>query len=363
MLDLFTIKPRAAGLDISETSLKFAQLEKRGALSRLKSAANFEVPKGVIEGGEIKDAGAFTEILKHFRAERKLERCYVIASLPEDKAFLQVIQLPRMEINELQKAVYFEAENYIPLPINEVYLDFNIIAPEIDGEDHIDVLLAAMPRKTIDQYASCLKSADFKPLALEIESLAMTRAIIKNSLSSIPVVILDIGATKTVFMVFSGRSLRFTASIRISARDLTYAIGRELNYDFSKAEEVKITYGLSARRDDVMGRKIAKAMDPVLNALVEQFKKYIDYYLMHASHEHIRLEKSNIAEIRLCGGGANLKGLSGFLERELKLPVVLGNPWINIFGETVKDLPRMSYDDSRIFTTAFGLAERGLDND
>lgn len=236
MLKFLTLKPEAFGLDISDLSLKIVKLKKKRGVFSLASYGEEKINPGLIKGGEIKDETALVKIIKNALAKvqgEKLETKYVVASLPEEKAFLQVIQMPRLSEEDLKSAVIYEAENYIPLPIEEVYLDSQIVPPvynqlperseggrrtNVLRPDHLDVLIAALPKKTVDPYISCLKKANLKPLALEIESLAIARALIKNETTDSPVLLIDLGETRTGFVVFSGHSLRFTSSVPVCSQ-------------------------------------------------------------------------------------------------------------------------------------------------
>jgi type IV pilus assembly protein PilM len=322
MLDLFTLKPESFGLDISDLSLKIIKLKRKSDFLSLVSFGEAKIKPGIIEGGEIKDGGALAGIIKEALGQvrgEKLNTKYVIASLPEEKAFLQVIQLPLMAEAEARKAAYFEAENYIPLPIDKVYFDAQAV-PAISQEPdhHSDVLIAALPKSILDPYASVLKNSGLKPLALEIESQAISRALIKEGETDFPVLIIDLGATRIGFMVFSGRSLRFTSSKPISS----------------------LKSGLA------------------LNDLTEQIQKYINYYKTHAAHEHLPASHrgASISKILLCGGGANLEGLVDFLSSKLNLLVELGNPWVNILPKPLS----LPHRESLRYATALGLALRGF---
>jgi type IV pilus assembly protein PilM len=316
------------------------------------------------------------EALKKTKGAR-IKTKYVVASLPEEKAFLQVIQMPKMPEEDLKSAVIYEAENYIPLPIEEVYLDSQIVKPVVDSLDHFDVLIAALPKKTVDSYLNCLKKAGLLPQALEIESLAIARALVKNEISPFPVLLIDLGATRTSFIIFSGYSLRFTASIPVSSQKFSEAISKTLGVDLKKAEEMKLSYGLEKaekvklkgkannkkfEKEIIESNKIFEALVPALTDLVEQIKKYLDYYQTHSSHEHLAANKKGVEKIFLSGGGANLKGLADFLALELQIPVELGNPWVNILPKPLKEVPELPYEESLRYTTALGLALRGIKN-
>lgn len=378
-MNFLTLKPEAFGLDISDLSLKIIKLKKkRGALS-LASFGEAEIPAGIIEEGEIQDEEKLAKIIKEAINQvkgGKIKTKYVVTSLPEEKAFLQVIQLPKMTEEELKKAIRFEAENYIPLPIEEVYLDFQIVQPLYNHLDHLDILIAALPKKTVDPYVASIKKAGLTPAVLEIESQAISRALVKNAVSPFPILLIDLEATRTGFIIFSGFSLRFTSSIPVSSQKFTEAIAKTMNVDFLAAEKLKQKYGLEKSekvqlrkkpggvkfvKEIVEDKKIFDALIPSLIDLVEQIKKHLSYYQTHATHEHLPPDgKGVVTKIYLSGGGANLKGLSNILSLELKIPVEMGNPWINILPEPLKEVPEIPYEKSLSYTTALGLALRGI---
>jgi type IV pilus assembly protein PilM len=378
-MNFLTLKREAFGLDISDFSLKFSELKKNKRGLILSSFGEAEIPRGIIEGGEVKDEDSLAKIIRESINKvkgKKLKTKYVIASLPEEKSFLQVIQLPKMTREELKKAIKFEAENYIPLPIEEVYLDFQIVQPLYNHIDHLDVLIAALPKKIIDPYLSSIKKSGLIPTVLEIESQAISRALIKNEVSPSPVLIIDLGATRTSFIIFSGYSLRFTSSILVSSQIFTESISKSMNIDLLEAEKLKQKYGLETRekisfkkklkgiefeKEITEDKRIFNALIPPIIDLVEQIKKHLNYYQTHVSHEHLDPgNKESVKKILLCGGGANLKGLSDILSLELKIPVVMGNPWINILPSPLQETPELPYEKSLSYTTALGLALRGV---
>ena len=373
MLEFLTLKPEAFGLDISDLSLKIIKLKKRGKFLTLASFLEEKIEPGIIKGGEIRDEKRLAEIIKEAIKKvkgEKLKTNYVVASLPEEKAYLEVIQMPKVPEEDLKSAVIYEAENYIPLPIEDVYLDSQIVPPALNHLDHLDILIAALPKKTVDPYLSALKLAGLQPLVFEIESQAIARSLIKNETATQPLLLIDLGATRTGFIIFSGNSLRFTSSIPVSSGSFTEIISKNLGVSFTEAEKLKIKYGLgektklkfengkaSLKKDR---GKIFEALIPALVDLIQQIKRYLDYYQTHASHEHLPPNGKGVLKIFLCGGGANLKGLPDLLSLELKLPVELGNPWINILPEGKREAGKLSFEESLQYTTALGLALRGI---
>lgn len=359
MWDLLNLKPEAFGLDISELSLKFVKLKKKGKFFDLVSYGEAPIKAGVIRNGEIKDQKDLIKVIESSLAKVKGEKIktkYAVVSLPEEKGFLQVIQLPKMPEENLKSAVIYEAENYIPLPIEDVYLDFQIVQPLFNHLDHLDVLIAALPKKIVDSYLFCLKQAGLKPKALEIESLAISRAAIKDGLSQSPVLLVDLGATRTNFIIFSGHSLIFTSSISVSSQYLTEAIFKKMKINLAQAEKLKIEYGLQPR---IKSKESPAVVVPTFAYLAEQIKKHIDYYKTHSFHEHSKPADKTLSKIILCGEGANITGLTDFLSSELCMTVEKANPFINILAKPEKEIPQLSLKQSLDYTTAFGLALRG----
>ena len=365
MFNFFNLKQKAFGLDISDLSLKIVKLKKKGRFFDLASFGEAQIKPGIVKKGEIRKPDELAEVIKKAGREvkgQKLGTRNAVVSLPEEKAFLQVIQMPRLSEEDLKSAVIFEAENQIPLPIEEIYLDYQIVSPLYNHLDHLDILIAAFPKKIIDSYIACLKKANIKPIILEVESLAISRALIKDETAVQSVLLIDFGANRSVFIIFAGHSVRFTFSIPVSSQNFTEAISRAMKIDLIKAEKLKIKYGLGGKSTKI-GQEVFDSLIPALTDLTEQIKKYLDYYQTHVSHEHLPPNGKGIEKILICGGGAKLKGLTDFLSSQLKTPVEIGNPWINILSSTAQPKEQISIykkEESLGYTTALGLALRGI---
>lgn len=363
------LKKETFGLDISDLSLKFVKLKKRKNLIHLDFVLQEKISPGIIENGEIKNEEELVRAIKESVkkiGKKRLKTKYVVVSLPEEKSFLQVIQMPIMSEEDLKSAVFFEAENYIPLPTDQVYLDFQVIScqPELKKQE---ILLAALPKKIVDLYLYVLKSADLEPIAFEIESQAICRSLIKGGKSPFPILIVDLGATRTSFIIFFKDSVRFTSSIPISANGFTEIIAKNLNISLEEAEGLKRKYGLGEKieiefkKEKTRIRKerggLFEILIPPLVDLVQQIKKCIDFYETHSLSENPNLKENKIKKIILSGGGSNLKGLLEFLNLELKVPVELGSPWVNISEKALLGL-----EDSLSLACAIGLALREIND-
>lgn len=359
------ITPPAFGLDLSDLSLKIAFLKRHGKEIRLESFGRCEIPQNIITEGKIQKKEELAKIIKQALEKdirgKKLRARYVICSLPEQHAFVQVIQLPKMKFAEAKEAIKWEAEANIPMSIDEVYMDWQIVEPiaNRNGVDHLDVLINAVPKILVDDYVEVLEKAGLCPVALEVESLATARSLVKDQLCRQPILIIDLGATRTSFIIFSGYAVRFTTSISISNRQMINTIAEHLKITKEDAWRLKVRVGLNGNKKD---NRVLNILLPTLNSLAQEIEKYLIFHKEHAAlHEHG--SGGEISKILLCGGGANLKGFPQFLSERLKIPVACGNPWINIFPpkRIMKHIPELSYQESLTYTTTLGLAIRGLE--
>ena len=349
-------RPSAFGLDISDFSIKIAQLEKKNKGFKLKSFNRVTFPEGIIKGGEIEKEKELIELIRRSIDRVKgepIKTPYAVCSLSEQCSFVKIIQLPKMGIKEVKEAVKWEAEANIPLSLEEVYLDWQVISNENDP-DHLNILINAVPKKLVDKYLRVLRAVDIEPVVFEIESVATARSLIKEDGSSKPVLIIDLGSNRTSFIIFAENNLRFTSSISISNQQMITDIAKKLRVNEEEAQLLKFKIGLDKSKKQ---GEVFNALLPCLVKLVNQIKDYITFYKDQG--QKAKVPQEDISKIILCGGGANLNGLPQYLSGRLKVPVVLGNPWINIFKTPPKEVPGISREESLAYATALGLALRG----
>jgi type IV pilus assembly protein PilM len=259
--------------------------------------------------------------------------------------------LPVLYGRELESVVIFEAENHIPIPLTDVYFDFEKKEVANGASKHQEVMIVATPKKVVDLYLSAIKMAGLFPVAMEVESLAVARALVRRREDSMPLLIVDFGENRTSFIIYAGQMIRFTSSFPISSRQITEAIASYLKIPIAEAEQLKRSESLDG------SDKLLRAVTPILNELVTQIKCHLEYF--YSRNKNTPPDKVKVAELLLCGGGANLRGLVDFISKGLNIKVELGNPWTNILSYPLKEVPILSFGDSLGYTTALGLALRG----
>ncbi len=348
MLKLFSKKNSGFGLDIAGSSLKLFELNKIGSEISVLGYNTIALPKGLIVNDIISDSKTLAYLLKQAVQKPlfgKFSGNSVAVSLPESKSFVRVIQIPNMTKAEIETAIPVEAESFIPLPINQVYLDWQVLS---DKGDKIEVLIIASPKEFIDNYIKILEEADLGINTLEVESQSCHRALIPTG-SNLTYLIVDIDSFRTSLIMVEAGNLQFTSSIPIAGNSFTEGIARALGVSSQKAELIKCKVGMANTAEYP---NIRSALQPLLTTLSAEIKNIIKF---HAEHSEQKLEK-----IILAGGGARLKNLVESLQAEFSLeniPVELGNPLVNL--PNIKALS-LDLNESLSFTTAIGLAMRGI---
>jgi type IV pilus assembly protein PilM len=342
--DFLKLKPEIFGLDISDRSLKLVKVNSKKDIVIFNEIA---IEDSIIEKGEVQDVDTLAQKIKELISKTSgLKTKHVVVSLPEEKSFIRVMQLPKMPIQETKKAVLFEAENYIPFSIENVYFDSQILK-NITSKKHTEVLLAALPKTTVDPYVEACKLANLIPVSFETESQATARAVIGGGRTKDPIFIVDIGATCSNFSVFQGDGLRFASFIPFSTIEYTQAIADAMKVNFKKAEELKKRHGLE--NIDGVGSKVFKALLNPVSDFVNHLSKHIDYYQSNSK------QKITGPKLILCGGGANLKGLDSYLSDKMSVQAIKSDPLVNLNKSKIPEKQLLTY------TTAIGLALRGND--
>lgn len=344
--EIFSFKEKYFGIDLSDLSIKVIEFEKDGNFDRIRSYFSLDIPQGIIEDGNINDKQKVVEAIKSAVKEagpKKISTKNAICSLPESKVFLRKISIPKMNNEEIGEAIKWEIEASIPLAVDQVYYDWQLIDEE-NGKDNI--LTVAVSRGIIDDIVEVLEGAGLKVLSLEVESVATARSLISTKAEKKEVsLIVDFGAKKTSFIITEGCVPYFTSSIPFSSEGITDIISKELGIPFVDAERQKINYGVGYSQENM---PIFNAVKPYLENLSVEIERSIDFY------RSIDKDAFEIKKVILCGGGSNLKGLTAYLVKRLRQEVFLGDPWINLdFGN---DLPIISKEISSQFSTAVGLA-------
>ncbi|MFA6428311.1 MAG: type IV pilus assembly protein PilM [Candidatus Buchananbacteria bacterium] len=347
--------PQAFGLDINDFSLKLVKLVKLGKKIELKSYNLITIPPGVVSNGEIKDPLVFITSLQKLIKTRhgggSLGR-EVITVLPETKTFLKNIIIDKPDNNEdLEPKIIKEIEKNLPYNLLEVYLDWQIFNQP--NENKTNILVGAAPQKVVNEYLAVLQQAGLAPLALEIEAVALGRSLInpKQDLTDTASIIIDLGATRSGLVIYNQGIPQTTISLPIAGNQITQKIIDTLQLNWEQAEKAKIICGLNKAK---CSGALNEILDQTFTDLAEKINQAVEFYYDHFTNPN------KIKEILICGGGANFSEIDEVLTQKTGITTKIGNPWINLANNQKTPLPN---DQALIFTSAIGLALRGLDSE
>ncbi len=342
-------------LDMSDRSLKLAQVQKKKGKIVLTSHNTIALEEGVLIEGEIKKEDKLREKLLQLLNNPKgapLTGNQAIACLPESKTFVKLIEVPK-DTKELSKEVVAHLlEQHIPVPLNTVYFDWQKVQHR-DTHTPQQLLAATIDTSIADGYLSLFESIGLIPTVLEVEAAAIVRALLPfpstDRDTSLPATLcIDIGATRSSIIVYDNHTLQFTVSVPISAHRIRSIIQETLHLSESQAEKAMIVCGF----DDKKGKGAVKLiLQKTMQELVHHIQQTISFYYDHFPYHH------TIEHVILCGGGANFSGLDAFLTQQLSLTTELGNALSHVQLAPGLTLP---HNQARSLTTAIGLSVRSL---
>lgn len=334
------------GLDIGSFSIKVVSLSKKGTGYRLERIGISLNPHGERPGNDETSQNRVGEAVKKLLADTKLSGSKAVLALPESQVYTKVIEMPVLSDSELASAIHWEAEQYIPVPVDQVNIDYEIISrPEkASVGDKMEVFLVAAPKKVVSRLSGFAGKCGVEVVSLETEMVAVSRAMIRNETGTAPTMLVHIGASSSDISVVVGGMLVLTHSIESGGVALTRTLSNELGLEFAQAEEYKRSYGLDPSQ---LEGKVRESLRPLVDRSLADMKKTLQYY--DSTHH-----EDPIKRVVLSGGSALLPGLVSYMAEFLGTEVVLGNAFVQIEPSDNAPIP----NDTVSFATAVGLAMR-----
>jgi len=333
------------GMDIGDSSIKLVYLQKDAQGSKLIAYGLAPTPGNGMNSEADFDKDAIVEIIKRLVKETKINTNQVVLSLPESQIFTRVIEMPIMSEKELVSAIKFESEQYIPRPINEVSLRWQILNKgDKETNKKMEILLVAAPLTFIEKYMEIMERAELKAVAMETDLLAQARSLGGNNPYSPTTMIVSVGSTNTDLSIIRSGMVSFTRSIASGGNVLSRAIASDLVLEFEQAEQYKKTYGLL---DDQLEGKVMMAIKPTFELIINEIKKAISFYQSKNPNDQVK-------RIVLSGGTAKMPGLLIFIANALGIEAQVGDPWFNIKKDP--SIESQLSEDAPMYSVAVGLA-------
>ncbi len=332
------------GLDIGSSSVKVMQLDHSGNLPRVTGYGAATYDSAAMKDGVIIDFKAVAKPIKDMFAHKivgEINTRRVALSIPSSKTFTRSINLPNIADDEIMQAVQLEAEQYIPVPVSDLYIDYTVAGRTEDG---IELLAVAAPKKIVDSYMTLVELLGLEAIAIDANILAGGRLYQQQvDADDIPSVLIDFGGTSADITIYD-KTVVVTSTIPGGGDAYTDLIAKQLNISHEEAQIVKTKYGISKSKKQA---EIVDALKPRLDTLAKEIRRMIRY------HEERSASKQKIEQIITMGGGANMPGLSEYLTDTMRMPVRMCNPWQHL------DLGKLKPPDDReksLYVTVTGLS-------
>jgi len=339
---LFTSNSDFFGLDIGTTTVRVVQLSRGGSRPSLVAYGSVSIPAGLAESDGKVDMQNLAEIIKKLLSKSKISTKNVVTALPSSVVFTAVVKLPLMDQKELSKAIKYQAEQNIPLKLDEVKIDWQVIKQDLTKKQ-MSVMIVAAPAQKVSRIMALLEYAGLETEALETSSVAVARSLVAKS--DPLVMIVDVGNRSTELTIVENGIISHARSLSSAGGALTRAISHNLGLDVAQAEQFKRKFGLS---QDKLEGQVYKTMKPILSNIVDEIERSSKFYLEEFG--------GNITKIILTGGSSRIPELGSFLNANLNIEVVLGNPWANVSYPA--NYQEHLQGNAQEFATAVGLALR-----
>lgn len=342
MSTLFFKDKPVIGIDFSPTSIKVMATDSKK--NRVLGYGSIDLdPVKVQESFDNGSSDYLAEMLATLLKEKvvgRLSSDHAAIAIPTARTYTRSFNLPVSAESNLQDAITIEAEQYIPIPLSQLYTDFSIIERT---KEQLSVLLCGVPQRIVEVCVGAVRSTDMTPVLVEPSISAVSRLLMSTEEGHLPTVIVDVGPANTDIAVLSG-SIRVTGGIPVGGNTFTIDIAKKLNVPLENAHQLKVLHGLNAGPKQ---ERILAAVEPNLKRILTEVKKVMRYY-----NERIDPEEK-LEQVVIVGGGSNMPGLGDYFTNALVMPARIASPWQIL---DFNDLEQPSRQFKPRYITVAGLA-------
>jgi type IV pilus assembly protein PilM len=344
-------KKDVVALDIGSNSIKLIQMSQTKSGWNLDKFGIAYLPPEAIVDGSIIDSMTVTSTLSELMKDCGVSAKDAVTSLSGHSVIIKKVSMGAMTDEELAESIQWEAEQYIPFPMTDVNIDFQILGEDIEGQGQIDVMLVAVKKDVINDYTNVLNEAGLNPVVVDVDSFALENMMEINHVVSPDenLVMVNIGASITSISVIVGGLTVFTRSIPMGGNQFTEEIQRRFNINFKDAEDAK-------KGEEIAGvdsEELSEVIKSVSTNLTGEIKRSVDFFLAGS-------QDLFISKIMLSGGGSITGGLIEMLQDRSGLNVEFVDPFNNIEGGDQELDGKPLKEMSSFFAVAVGLATRRL---
>lgn len=340
------------GLDISSTSVKLLELSRHGDRYRVETYAVRALPPNAVVEKNINDPEAVAEVIRAMVKQSKTKLKHAAVAVAGSAVITKVIDMPSgLSDDAMETQISIEADQYIPFPLEEVAIDFEIQGESPRNPDQVEVLLAACRRENIDLRVNVLQLADLSEEIVDVEAYSMERAygLISEQLEDQDgqvVAVVDIGATMTTLSVLVDGKTVYTREQLFGGKQLTEEIQRRYGLSMEEA-------GLAKKQGGLPDDYEAEVLAPFKEGVVQQVTRSLQFFFSASQY-------NDVDYIILAGGVASMEGVVGLIEEKLGTQTVVANPFANMSVSSRVNSTALA-NDAPSLMIATGLAMRSFD--
>ena len=348
---LFSSKGRhLIGVDICATSVKLVNIQRQQGVFHLKSYGIEWLQPGTVVDKLIVDTEAVGEAITRLARRCQVAGADAATAVSSSTVITRIIDMNRM-LNDVEREaqIRLDADQYIPYPLEEVNIDFEVLGPSLVDENAVQVLLVASRSENIDQHVDALTFGGLKTKIMDIESHAIERAfgLMVDNLPNVPelVALVDIGHNQTTLYVAKNGEFVYSREQLFGGLQLTEAIQNRYGLSFEEAT-------VSKRERALPEDYYSEILTPFMESAIQQITRSLQFYFSSSQNSHID-------HVVLAGGSSSIEGLSGLVQQKIDVPVTVANPFINMTVDSSIDNEQLAVDAPSLLA-ACGLALRSF---
>jgi type IV pilus assembly protein PilM len=340
------------GVDISSSSVKLLELSKNGEKLRVESYAVEPLPANSVVEKSINDVEAVGETVKKVLAKSRSSLRLGAVAVAGSAVITKTIQMSAgLTDQELEDQISVEADQYVPYPLDEVAIDFEVLGPSEDSADQVDVLLAACRKENVELREDALEIGGLTSRIVDIEAHAVERAFdliarqMDESAEERTVAIVDIGSTMTTLSVLAENTTVYTREQLFGGRQLTEEIQRRYGLSFEEA-------GLAKKQGGLPDDYEREVLDPFKEAVVQQVARSLQFFFGSSQYNEVDY-------VVLAGGVASISELSDMVQEKVGIKTIVANPFSDMTLNSRVNASALS-NDAPSLMIACGLAMRSF---
>jgi type IV pilus assembly protein PilM len=340
------------GLDISSTTVKLLELSHTGERYRVESYAVSSLPVDAVIEKNVNDVEGVANAIRNVVTQSKTKLKSAAAAVAGSSVITKIIDMPSgLNEDDMETQLTLEADQYIPYPLEEVSIDFEIQGPSPESDGQVEVLLAACRRETIDARVEAIEGAELLAKIMDVEAYAMERAfaLVQNQLDiddENTVAVVDIGATMTTLSVLTNGQTIYTREQLFGGKQLTDEIMRRYGLPVEEA-------GLAKKQGGLPDDYEPEVLEPFKDAVVQQVARSLQFFFSSSQY-------NDVDYIVLAGGVASMEGLDELVQEKLGTPSTVANPFSDMAISSRVNAVALS-SDAPALMIACGLALRSFD--